>query len=145
MFYALDKAGDVCFLYVYQATGSEDARYVLKLLSPTGDGVSSTTSQLPLTMDGVEYVASVSASPWQILSSGPFGVPLPEQWTAQDLLLWGGAGGVGLCMFAVGACCLIVTRVGRRDRQLVERLLKQVKHNAQVANHKKAPTNNTGQ
>ena len=120
-----DAAGDICFYYAYQAGGALEARHACELLSPSGQGVTSSTSLLPVVFGGVAFQTTVSASPWQVVSAAPLGVPIPEQWSAEELLLWGCGGGTALCVFAAGACCCIAGRVGARDRAIVGALLAQ--------------------
>jgi len=120
-----DTSGDVCFFYLYQAAGKAEAAYACELLSPNGQGVTSRASSLPVTFGGVTYATTISAAPWQVESAGPFGVPLPAQWSASDLLMWSGIAGAALCVFTAGACCCIVRRVGSRDRAAVRALLEQ--------------------
>lgn len=108
-----NTAGDYCFLYVYQGADPAASRQAVTLINPQGTGSgASTTVQVAFTGASgatMTWPVAVTASPWQAGSSNtPLGVPLPNQWSAEDFLMWSVAVGGALLFLALVACCCIV-------------------------------------
>ena len=117
--YSDSATGNLCFFYVYQAPNQEAARAAFAKLSPQGVGTSQGVS-LTVTFNSLPYVCTVSASVWQNEDSLPFGVQLPFQWSANDILLWAVCGGALLCVAAISACCFILHFSARREIAVLE-------------------------
>jgi hypothetical protein len=90
----------VCFVYVFQATNPSIAQQAFALLSML--------SPAQVVYMNTQWPCTVTASPWQDITKAPFGVPLPFQWSANDLLLWGLCGGAVMSCIAIFFCICII-------------------------------------
>lgn len=117
-----DSSGNLCFFYVYQAPNQDSARAAFAKLSPQGVG-SAQSFSLTIIFNSLPYVCTVSTSVWQNEDSLPFGVKLPFQWTADDILLWALCGGALLSVAAISACCCVLHFSARRETAILESIV----------------------
>ena len=76
----------IFFDHTMQASNSALAQQAFQLLFPPGQ---TTATPIHVLYNDVSWECVVQASPWQDISASPFGVALPFEWSANDLLLWG--------------------------------------------------------
>jgi hypothetical protein len=99
--------GGLCYLFVYQAPGPDNAVSVLERLAEQ--------RTLSVPFGNAPIQCSVQAAQWAGDDLSYLGAPLPGLWTVNDLLLWGACclTVVFLCMS--GMCCYAFV-VLRRQR-----------------------------
>ena len=114
--------GDLCLLYVFEAPNPSSAQLGLARLSPPGQ-LSGHAASIIITGQGVPWPCTVTASPWQVMDASPMGVPLPFQWSANELLLWGLCGGGFLLAAALGTCCCALRLSFHRDDATLRAIL----------------------
>jgi hypothetical protein len=89
--------GALCYLFVYQAPGPDNAVSVMLRLAEQ------TTLSVPFGTTRIE--CQVQAAQWSGDSLSYLGAPLPGLWTVNDLVLWGACFLTVLFLCMSGLCC----------------------------------------
>jgi hypothetical protein len=89
--------GGLCYLFVYQAPGPDNAISVLERLAEQ------TAVYVPLGATTIQ--CSVEAAQWSGDALSYLGAPFPGLWTVNDLILWGACFLTVLCLCSSGLCC----------------------------------------
>ena len=109
-------------MFVHQASSPEAAREAIQTLM---------MSPLDVVYKDVSVHCTIAAEPWRGEDIGPLG--LDWQFTANDVMLWGGCAGGLLTMCSIGACCVVqlssskeskrADQLLRKDRALFKKYL----------------------
>lgn len=96
--------GNLCYLYVFQAPNPSMAIVAMQQITAK-------QSTLSIPLGTQEISCQVSAAQWTGENLSYLGVPFPDLWTVNDLILWGSCLVSVLFLCLSGICCFAMCRL----------------------------------